>query len=104
MSDQENANASLQDHIDSLCDKLVFRHEKQEPAISDWCCLRESSVRQALQDFVTNKERIAYAQGEKAGRSDELVKIVDWGKTVDDQWNQHFELRLAELTKESTDG
>ena len=32
--------------LDTVCDELVHKHEL--PLISDWCCLREDSVREAI--------------------------------------------------------
>lgn len=37
-------------------------------------------------------------EAEKRGRSDELLKLYEWGKTIDDQWNAHFKERLNELS------
>lgn len=37
----------------------------------------------------------------RAGQVEELNKLSEWGKTIDDQWNAHFKDRLAQLKKGS---
>lgn len=46
---------------------------------------------------ITHRIEEARIEGEKYGRSDELVKLSEWGKTIDDQWNAHFKERLKQL-------
>lgn len=51
----------------------------------------------AIQRFIQSEVTKARIAGEGYGRADELTKLYEWGKTIDDQWNKHFEDRLKEL-------
>ena len=53
--------------LDTFCDELVYRHEGDKK--EGWCCLRDGSVRQALNLYIEGKM--------KEARLDELKHIDD---------------------------
>ena len=79
--------------------KCEFGHEVYAHNTADgWCCACEADIA-----FLNAEIKRKELEAECRGRTDELVKLSDWGKTIDDQWNDHFRSRLNTITQLSTE-
>lgn len=80
-------DAELREKIDRLTDELQTWYDG-DPSPTDINNIGDK----LMSLIVTDRERV-----EKAARADELIRLSEWGKTIDAQWNNHFKERLAAL-------